>query len=299
MTIKSELQEAINAAGVTASEEDIQKRINILAEYNVPEHEAKRSILTYFGISQSQAKGDNAIGTIANITGDGIWTSLVVKIVQLWDNDHESIAQTGIIGDPTGTVKFTKWASANLPELTVDQCYTLYNVVSSVYNEKIQISLNKKSRIELADEVEVKDNTVSFIGALVAIRKNSGLITRCSVCKRTMGSTCEKHPDAKGYHDMRMIGTLDNGTIATTVIMDATIVENLTGYTVEKCQQIAAEQLDKSIPGAELTNLLLGRFFYATGPDIDNTIIAKTMMPFVKSISNADLEQLIKYIGSD
>jgi len=295
MTIAKEISDVLTDAGLNIGMSEIQKRIDTLTEYKVPENEIKRSILNHFGAPKQKLTGDNPIGTVEEVNKDGMWTSLKVKVVQLWENNHDSINQTGIIGDPTGTVKFTSWASANMPEMEEGKSYLLYNVVSSVYKEKMQVSLNKKSKIEPIDPVEAKDNSVSFLGALVAIRKGSGLITRCAICKKAMGSTCKDHLDGESFFDVRIIGTLDNGVKLTSVIIGAEIVEQLTGNSIEFCKALAAERLDKEEPGKELAKMLLGKFFYVTGPDLTDTILAKTVTPYVDGISDEDLHSLITY----
>jgi len=266
-------------------------------QFKVPENEIKRSILTYFGVTSKGGGGDNAIGPVSDIS-DGNWTSLKIKVVQLWDSNHASISQSGVVGDSTGTAKFTKWATANLPQMVEGKCYTLMNVVASVYNEKLQVSLNKKSKIEeLTDDVEVKDNTITFIGAFVSVQSNSGLITRCDECNRAIKGTCDKHPDAKGHYDVRVIGTIDNGQRYVSVIIDAEIVEKVTGFSVEFCKNMATEAMDKEVVIKQLESVLLGRFFYMSGSDMGDSVLVKAMMPYINSIPDDDLDGLVEYIG--
>lgn len=295
MTMDKEISDILTEAGLNIEISEIQTRIETLTKFKVPENEMKRSILNHFGAPKQQPTGDNEIGTVSQVDKDGMWTSLRVKVVQLWENNHDSINQTGIVGDPTGTVKFTSWASANVPEMEEGGSYTLYNVVSSIYNGKMQVSLNKKSRIEPTDPIEAKDNSTSFLGALVAIRNGSGLITRCSVCNKAMGSTCKDHIDGGSFFDVRIIGTLDNGVKLTSVIINAELVEQLTGCSIDFCTTLAAERLDKEEPGNEMAKMLLGKFFYVTGTDLTDTILAKTITPYVDGISDEDLKSLITY----
>ena len=291
-----EIKKALTDAGVNVSDEDIQKRLDILNKFKVPAAEVKRSVLTHFGVSTKNAGGDNPIGSVEEITTDGMWTSLRVKVVQIWDNTHDSIDQTGLVGDESGTIKFTKWKSANLPPMEEGKSYLLVNVVSNEFNGKMQVSMNKNTRIETSEDVEAKDNTTTFIGALIAIRDNSGLISRCSICNRAIRGTCADHAEAESYHDLRIICTMDNGIKCITVIMDAGIIESLTGYTVDSSREMAVEALDKEIVGDRLELLLLGKFFYVSGPDLGDSLLAKAMMPYVNSIPDKDLQGLIEYI---
>ena len=301
MELLQEISKTLKEADISVKDEDIKKRIDTLTSFKVPEKEIRRSILSYFGLSAKSVSqgGDNPIGPVSDIISDGMWTSLKVKVVQLWDNTHESIDQVGIVGDESGTVKFTKWASAKLPKLEEGKSYLLVNVVSSIFNEKMQVSLNKKSKMESIDDIEVKDNTMTFIGAFVAMQDNSGLITRCNTCNRAIRGKCSEHPEAEGHHDLRIIGTVDNGMACIKVIMDASVIESLTGFTVESAREVATVALDKEVVGDQLGKLLLGKFVFMSGPDMGDAVLAKAMMPYVKSIPDKELEALIAYIGSD
>jgi len=292
-----EIKKALSEAEIDVKDSDIQDRLDKLTKFKVPENEIKRSILTYFGVSSKGGGGDNTIGPISDLS-DGNWTSLKVKVVQLWDSNHDSISQTGVVGDDSGTAKFTKWATANLPQMEEGKCYTLMNVVASVYNEKIQVSLNKRSKMEeLTEDVEVKDNTTTFIGAFVSVQSNSGLITRCDECNRAIKGTCDKHPDAKGHYDVRKIGAIDNGQRYVSVNIDAEVVEKVTGFSVEFCKNMATEAMDKEVVIKQLESVLLGRFFYMSGSDMGDTVLVKAMVPYINSIPDEDLRSLVEYIG--
>lgn len=297
MTLLKEIKKTLEEADVSVEDKLIQERLDTLEQFKVPANEIKRSILTHFGVSSKGGGGDNTVGPISNLS-DGAWTSLKIKVVQLWDSNHESISQSGVVGDGTGTVKFTKWATANLPQMEMDKCYTLLNVVASVFNEKLQVSLNKKSKIEpLSEEIEVKDNTIQFIGMVVSLQKNSGLITRCDECNRAIKGTCDKHPEASGHYDLRIIGSIDNGQRCMSIILDTEMVESVTGLTVESAKTMATEAMDKEVVIQRLEDAVIGKFFFISGSDMDSTILAKSMMPYVKSIPDKDIEGLIKYIG--
>jgi len=297
MTIFDEIKDALKEADVNVKDTQIQERLDTLEQFKVPENEIKRSILTHFGVSSKGGSGDNAIGVISDLS-DGAWISLKIRVVQLWDSNHASISQSGVVGDSTGTLKFTKWATANLPQMEEGKCYTLTNVVASVYNEKLQIGLNKKSKIEiLTEDVEVKDNTITFIGAFVSIQSNSGLITRCDECNKAIKGTCDKHPEAKGHYDVRVIGAIDNGQKYISVNIDAEIIEAVTGFSVEHCKEMATEAMDKEVVIKKLESVLLGKFFYISGSDMGDSVLVKAMMPYVNSIPDKELEDLIEYIG--
>lgn len=289
----------LDEADISVKKADIEERINKLLRFKVPESEIIRSILVFYKATPSQTTGDNKIGPISGIS-DGKWTSLNIKVMQLWENNHDSIGQTGIVGDETGTVKFTKWASADLPLLKVDKCYTLMNVVGSVYNEKLQVSLNKKSKInELIEDIEVKENSIQFIGCMVAIQQSSGLITRCDECNKAIKRTCDTHPEAEGHYDLRIIGTIDNGQTYKTILADSQVTESITSISIESGKAMATEAMDKEVVIQAIKDKIIGKFYYISGVDMGDMILAKSMIPYVKSIPNSDLESLIQYIKNE
>lgn len=61
---------------------------------------------------------------IDDINQSGQWINLRAKVVQLWESEHESIDQIGLIGDETGTIKFVKWAKSELAPLEEGKSYS-------------------------------------------------------------------------------------------------------------------------------------------------------------------------------
>lgn len=300
MNLLETIKQQLTDADITVEDSDIQERIDKMIKFRVPEAEITKSLLTYFGLAtKNVVHGDNPVNPIADITSDGTWTSLKIKVVQLWENNHESISQAGIIGDESGTMKFTAWARTGLPLLEEGECYILKNVVSSTFREKMQVSMNKKSKIESipGDQVTVKDNTITKIGVLISMTPTSGLITRCSTCNKAIRGSCETHPDADGYHDLRIIGNIDNGVSSSTVILNAEVIKSISGFTVDSAMAMATEAMDKEVVGDSLELQLLGKFYYIAGADLGDTILAKSMIPYVQSISDKALEDLIAYIN--
>ena len=106
-------------------------------------------------------------------------------VVQLWENSHDSISQVGLIGDDSGTIKFTKWQSAELPDIVEGQNYFFKNVVVNEWNGKFQVNINKTSSIEnIEDDIEVGTSTITFTGLMVDIQSRSGLPKRSPKCNR-------------------------------------------------------------------------------------------------------------------
>ena len=86
------------------------------------------------------------------------------KIIQLWENSHESIEQDRTLGDDTGVIKFINWASSELPYMEEGKSYMLKNVVVDEWDCKFQIQLSRSSYIEELDEdIKVGTSTLHIL----------------------------------------------------------------------------------------------------------------------------------------
>ena len=102
--------------------EEIAERLdNLVSEYKVPIEEARRSVESHYldraDLEREELSGSNSEIEIADIDAPEEWVDLTAKVVELWDPRSDAVAQVGLLGDPTGTVKFTKWAKSDLPTL--------------------------------------------------------------------------------------------------------------------------------------------------------------------------------------
>jgi replication factor A1 len=131
------------------------------------------------------------------------WIDIKAKVVQLWTSNSDAISQAGLIGDETGSVKFVKWAKADLPELAEGKSYLFKNAITDEYQGRFSLKLSSTSEIEeLKEDIEVGSTLAEFAGAIVEIQKGSGLIKRCPICKRALSKgMCGEHGKVDGSHD--------------------------------------------------------------------------------------------------
>lgn len=225
--------------------------------------------------------GENPTVKISDIDTEGQWINLKAKIVQLWESEHESIAQVGLLGDETGTMKFTKWASTELPELVEEQAYLFKTLVTDEWQGRYSVKLNKATEIEnLKEDIEVQSTEMEMTGVLVDIQQGSGLIRRCPQCNRVLvKGTCGEHGKTEGEYDLRIKAVLDDGVIAQDVLLDQERTEALTSITLEKAKEMAAETLDPLVVQDELKRMLVGRYFQVQGPGVGRYILVDTMQP--------------------
>lgn len=217
---------------------------------------------------------------ISDLVG-GQWATVKGKVVQLWENSHESIEQAGLIGDHTGVIKFTNWASSELPDMEEGKSYMLKNVVVNEWGGKAQIQLNRSSSIEELDEdIEVGSATSTYFGAMVDIQTGSGLIKRCPECKRALvKGACPEHGKVKGEYDLRIKAVLDSGTSTQDALINRELTEELAGLSLDTAIAMAADALDPGVVLDKLKHELVGRYYTVTGHKLDRYILVDSITP--------------------
>ena len=216
---------------------------------------------------------------VVEINEPGQWVDLTVKVAQLWEANSDAISQSGLVGDDTGTIKFVKWAKADLPELEEGKSYLLKNLVTDEFQGRFSVKLNRTSQIVPLDEdVEIGSVAAEFSGALVDVQKGSGLIKRCPVCKRSLAKgVCSEHGKVEGAYDLRIKAVLDDGRRVQDVLINRETTERLVNLTLEEAKQMAMEALDHEVVRSMIESKLMGRYFSVTGPRIDRYLLVETI----------------------
>ena len=277
---------------VDVDEAEIAERFSMLVdEYRVPKDEAVRTTRNYFldayGLEyddldgQSGSSGPAGEREIATVEGPNEWLSVTAKVVQLWDNDVDSIAQVGLIGDETGTIKVTVWESADAPTIEEDGVYRFENVVSDEYQDRLSVQVNSASDIvpvddEDAADLEVGSTDVEAAGAVVAVQPGSGLVKRCPAedCTRVLqNGRCSEHGEVDGEFDLRVKAVIDDGQTAYDVLFNQEATEDLTGITIEEAKQMAMDALDTSVVADAVEEEILGHSYTVSGPVIGNYLV--------------------------
>ena len=266
--------------------DDVAERLDTLVnEYKVPATEARRSVVnTYLddaGMDRDQlggGSGGNEQVDLADVDAPEEWVDIRATVVELWDPRADAVAQVGLLGDETGTIKFTKWSKSDLPELEEGKSYSLRNVVTDEYQGRFSVKLNRTTTIEeLNEDIEVGDDSVEVEGALVDIQSGSGLIKRCPEedCTRVLqNGRCSEHGEVEGEFDLRIKGVLDDGEEVTEVIFDEAATERLTGITLEEAKEMAMDALDTTVVADEMRADILGRYYRVTGPTFGRYVLA-------------------------
>ena len=255
--------------------DEIEDRLTTLvSDYKVPLEEARRSVISNY-LDETDADHDdlgseNQEVDLADIDEAEQWVDVTAKVVDLWEPRSDAIAQVGLLGDETGTIKFTKWAKSDLPELSEGRVYRLGNVVTDEYQGQYSVKLNRTTTIdEINLNIEVGDNSTEAEGALVDIQSGSGLIKRCPKedCTRVLqNGRCSEHGEVEGEFDLRIKGVIDDGDTVQEVIFDQEMTEQAAGITLEEAQEMAMDALDTSVVADEVRDTTLGRYYRARGP---------------------------------
>ena len=289
-----QLQSQLSELDIKVSIEEIEKRLNsLINEFKVPENEAKRTVKNYFLNKSSVSQFgnlDSEFIKIGNIKTEGKWVNTRAKVVQLWDNEHESISQVGLIGDETGIMKFVSWTRSSLPQVEENKSYEFKNLVTDFWNGRYSLKMNQNSEIkELGEDIKVGSSDVEMTGAIIAIQEGSGLIERCPICNRALiDESCGEHGGVEGKSDLRVKAILDDGQEAHDILLNAEITEKVCKITIKKAKKASA--FEGTIL-EEIRSVLLGRYFKVKGPKIGRYILANEVSEYNLK---EELDQILK-----
>ncbi|HYN44704.1 MAG TPA: hypothetical protein VER35_01765 [Candidatus Limnocylindrales bacterium] len=291
-----EIKERFAKVNVQIQEKDLTERLSILVnKFRVPINEARRNVTSHFlrvhNINQDEFFANAGFANqiplkIAELIEDNKWFNARVSV--LWDPRHEKILQTGVLGDETGTIVFTTWKSTGCSVLEEGKCYTFKNVVTSEWQGRMSIKINKNSEIlPYQGDITVAKKLVTVVGALVDLQQGSGLIKRCPECNRSLSKgSCAEHGRVEGIHDLRIKGVIDDGITSQDVILNRKLTEELTGITLAKAKEIAMVSLDAGTVADEMGCKVIGHYFEVTGVQIDKNLIVETIKPFRADVTS-------------
>ncbi|MFC4436444.1 MULTISPECIES: replication factor A [Natrialbaceae] len=285
---------------IDVSVDDVEDRLTTLVdEYKVPIDEARRSVTNHYleeaGLEREDlSSGSSEAAQVEDVDEPEQWIDLTAKVIELWEPRSDSVAQVGLLGDPTGTIKFTKWAKSDLPALDEGGVYELRNVVTDEYQGRYSVKLNSTTIVEeLDEEIEVGNDTSEIEGALVDMQSGSGLIKRCPKddCTRVLqNGRCNEHGEVEGEFDLRIKAVVDDGLDAHEVIFDKDATEGLTGISLEEAKDMAMDALDTTVVADEIRDQIVGTYYRIEGPTFGRYVLADDVEEFDGPV---DAEQLL------
>ena len=199
---------------------------------------------------------------IKDIQNPGVWINIKGKVIQFWESNSDAISQVGLLADETGRIKFVSWKKSNLPLLEENKPYLFKNVVVDSWNDRLQINLNKTSKIfPLKEDIETNNSGLELEGVIRDIIPESGLVARCPECKRVLvDDVCMVHGEVKAIPDLRIKASFDTIESSEILVLNRDITEKLLGITLTE-----AEGLDKSEINERIRERLIGSRFVVEG----------------------------------
>ncbi|WP_277554358.1 replication factor A [Halobaculum limi] len=283
--------------------EDVEERLaSLVNEYRVPVDEARRSVVNAYldeaGLERDEIGSGGAQELlVGDIDEDEQWVDLRVKVADLWDPNHDSIAQVGLLGDESGTIKFVSFSTSELEALEEGTSYALSNVVTDEYQGNYSVKLNRTTTItELDEDIEVGDDSDEVEGALVDIQSGSGLIKRCPEddCTRVLqNGRCSEHGQVDGEFDLRIKAVLDDGDAVQEVIFNEEATAELTGIGLDEAKQMAQDALDTTVVAEEMADDIVGRYYRVRGPTFGRYVLADEFEELSGTDDTVDAESLL------
>ena len=242
----------------------------------------------------------NEIRKVAELNRDGLWTDLKATIVQLFENTHESIAFAGILGDESGTMRFTAWKTSGIENIEADKSYLLSNAIVKEWNGNFAVELNRTCKIEeLEETIVVRPAVHEVTGCAVDIQAGSGLIRRCPDCGKVLSKgLCAEHGKVKGKYDLRIKAVFDDGAHAHEAVINCSMTEQILGLSLNDAVLMAAETLDPECVNDLIRKEFLGKYYVVRGFRTDRFIIAESVEP-ASPVNPADASLLRELIEEE
>jgi len=228
--------------------------------------------------------------------------SVRVKVVQEWESSHERMLQSGILGDETGTVRFTIWKEEGKEKLVPGSVYSIYYALVDEFNGRLQLNLATAICIPEEGDIRVQEGEDAH-GVIVHLAPGSGLIKRCPVegCNRVLSrqNYCPIHEIQKDFkYDLRIKGVLDDGTRTRNLLVQKEIVEALSGMKLDEAVALAeSSPLGMDEVFYRIRDGILGRYFQVRGSEIDGRILVKECRKI--SFDPAELASLLNQAGGE
>lgn len=122
----------------------------LVEEFGVPPVEAERTVTNELARELSlpglQTGGPVETKTIDSLV-PGEWVAVECKVVALAAAPSPTIAQTGILADSTGAVRFVVWSRANAPVLKQGSWYRFESAVVDQYRGSVNLKIHSGTKV--------------------------------------------------------------------------------------------------------------------------------------------------------
>ncbi|MFB6154224.1 MAG: Single-stranded DNA binding protein [Halodesulfurarchaeum sp.] len=194
--------------------------------------------------------------------------------------DGQTDIFSGVVADPTARLPLTDWD----PHAAIQEnaSVRLENVYIREFRGVPSVNVTEFSRVEpLEETIEASEPErmpireavargggydLELTGSIIDIREGSGLIKRCPQCGRVVQKgQCRTHGEVDGEDDLRVKAILDDGTDTVTVILDASLTEDVYEGTVEDAKEEARDAMDQSAVADTIASRLVGHEYRVRG----------------------------------
>jgi replication factor A1 len=146
----------IKEKGIDARDEEIAAKLRVLIEdFHIPPEEAEKTvtdeILKENKVKDFSGKDTSEVTPIADIC-PGEWVTVEGKVVSVSEPPSESIAQSGIIADKTGAVKFVVWKKAGAEELEELEWYRFESAVVDEYRGAPSMKIHSGTKVTKTEQ---------------------------------------------------------------------------------------------------------------------------------------------------
>lgn len=161
------ISEKFALLGHPIDQKQLTERLNRLTdEFGIPLPEAERTLVSDFsrqfnlpegGTAGKQERTGNSLVTpIAGLEPE-TWVTLEGMVTVIFPPRSPSIAQSGILADKTGSVRFTIWARSNAPPVETGTWYRFSSAVTDEYNGQVNFKVHGGTTITPlgSDEIPV------------------------------------------------------------------------------------------------------------------------------------------------
>lgn len=165
--VTERISRKIEEKGASVDIERIQSKLNLLiSDFGIPVEEAERTVTNEFirelNLNSQENRGNPDIIDIAD-ANPGDWVTVEGKIVSLSTPPSPSMAQTGIIADDSGAIRFVVWAKADCQEMEVGKWYRLESATVDEYRGSPSMKIHSGTTVtEIEDKVSVMPDPVGI-----------------------------------------------------------------------------------------------------------------------------------------
>ncbi len=203
---------------------------------------------------------------------------------------EEKSVWSGDIADPTGKCRCSIWSEPpfnfeempvvirvrgarvrawqGIPDVTIDNADQIEVLAAAPWGEDVDLTDNLVE-VQLSELTSGASRVgITTTGTVVSVREDSGIIKRCSECRRVLrDGECVNHGAQDGVEDLRFRLVLDDGISTISLILNKDSSESIGGLSMDKVKEHIDE--NGSMDYVQfLREKLLGREISASGRTI-------------------------------